>query len=1131
MNGILTCGKRGSLFARCRWFATALLFLIAGYAAPVLALTYTYCSPYQGNSTVGGTSASGNTTGYIATINEYYFGNAANFAEIQITGLNGDGKSAAPSSVWSNWSMAVTYKSGSSFATITAPLNQVSVTACYEGQVTYFWIPSAAFTGAPASLPFASSSTNQIMLLDSSGNDIDMLAGQSTGTITLWPSINVCSQLTTLNGSVYGNPYQTETLLGSLGNKDIVRVPNATGAWAISGASNGPAASGTTPVVSGSSVTGTIAACSVSPNNGGIAVSKTVTTTPSTGLTPGATVGFSVKVKNQTTTAQAVTVTDTLPAGMTYVAGSAVSTPAGTLTSFPPTWVTPSLAAVGSATLTFNATVNSNVPDGSSLTNTASAPLPSSTLTATSSAGVTNIVNPLTMTKTVDNATPSVGQTVTFTVTVTNKQNPGPTSITVSDTFPSGLTWTVTPSVGSTYSAGVWTITGIGDAPLAGQTTATLTATATVPSGATGTYTNTAQITAVSPAEPNLALPLSAAASFTVALPVSTFDACETGCSVGASNWNRLYTKHANVAYNFDIVAVGSGGLIASGFTGPSGQVTSVALLAYTAVQPASPACPAAGADATISLSNLQFTNGRAAQSVPVNTLGAYRDVRVKVVYNSQSYCSTDRFASRPSAATISTSASATPASSSATPTVIAGAAFTVQAATSPTSYTQTLALDLNQLTAQDPAQGTVQPGGAVGALTLTSLQANGAATGNATYKEVGYLYPGAGAFRDDTWTTVDQNVPSGCSGTTCDCISLTSDSNGNGVPDYLDDAPLNGRYGCSIGNKAAVSFGRFIPDHFSVSSGSFTNRTDIAACFASTLTYTGETLTATFSLTPQSTQSSGGATTQNYRANFGRLNLTTPASFGFLGASSATSAVALDTTNYTIATSGSWSSSGAVVTATNIAAARSSPHAPYTSFQLGIAPVDPDSVAMGSFDLDLVTPPGNEHKSIGATTEIRFGRLWLGNAYGSDKLDLVIPFESQYWNGSAFVKNTSDSCTTLASGNIALGNQQGGLLNPTLYTGPIAVSVTSNGAGSITLTKPSSAAAGSVDLVANLGSSGSPSNCPSLPYGTSTSAALSYLSGKWCGSNYDRDPTARATFGIYGSSLKKGPIYIRESY
>jgi hypothetical protein len=37
----------------------------------------------------------------------------------------------------------------------------------------------------------------------------------------------------------------------------------------------------------------------------------------------------------------------------------------------------------------------------------------------------------------------------------------------------------------------------------------------------------------------------------------------------------------------------------------------------------------------------------------------------------------------------------------------------------------------------------------------------------------------------------------------------------------------------------------------------------------------------------------------------------------------------------------------------------------------------------------------------------------------------------------------------------------------------------------------------------------------------------MRYLSGNWCGSNYDRDPTGRATFGSTRTPL----IYRKENF
>lgn len=46
--------------------------------------------------------------------------------------------------------------------------------------------------------------------------------------------------------------------------------------------------------------------------------------------------------------------------------------------------------------------------------------------------------------------------------------------------------------------------------------------------------------------------------------------------------------------------------------------------------------------------------------------------------------------------------------------------------------------------------------------------------------------------------------------------------------------------------------------------------------------------------------------------------------------------------------------------------------------------------------------------------SEVRAGRLWLGNAYGSEFLPLKVPVQSQYWASTGWRQNSADSCTTL---------------------------------------------------------------------------------------------------------------------
>ena len=231
------------------------------------------------------------------------------------------------------------------------------------------------------------------------------------------------------------------------------------------------------------------------------------------------------------------------------------------------------------------------------------------------------------------------------------------------------------------------------------------------------------------------------------------------------------------------------------------------------------------------------------------------------------------------------------------------------------------------------------------------------------------------------------------------------------------------------------------------------------------------------------------------------------------------TAAIAGTTMTVTAVTSGAFAV-GQVISGTGVTAGTSITALLTGTGGLGTYTVS-QSQAVASTAITAAAPIGFDSGNV-----VRYGRLRLNNAYGSDKFDLPVPFETQYWNGSTFVRNTLDNCSALAVGNIALGNKQGGLA---AYTGPIVVSATNAGAGTITLTKPAAATSGSVDLVVALGSAGVPSDCSSL--GGGVSAAVPYLSGKWCGAAYDRDPTARATFGVFGSSLKKGPIYIRENY
>lgn len=350
---------------------------------------------------------------------------------------------------------------------------------------------------------------------------------------------------------------------------------------------------------------------------------------------------------------------------------------------------------------------------------------------------------------------------------------------------------------------------------------------------------------------------------------------------------------------------------------------------------------------------------------------------------------------------------------------------------------------------------------------------------------------------------------------------------------DYLAAGDLSSG-GISDSTAFAGNVGRFYPHHFTLASGNIT-----AACSAGGFTYMGQpNLGIAYTM---EARNKGDNKTSNYlyAAADGYTSVGTVS----LAAENADAGTDLSGRISGLGTT-AWSAGAYAVSVTNATFSRNTtPDGSFETLAIGVKMADADAALAGrnmkaASSGDCTAVPDCDAAQIGATAKIRFGRLWLGNAYGSEKANLTIPYETQYWNGNAFVKNTADNCTALTTANFGIGNQQGDLNKPPKYLEanislPPALSPDAfkDGRGNIYLAKPDKA--GSVDLVALLGGSGNLNMCPGwtpiYPAGTPLTAA--YLRGKWCGSNFDRDPLARATFGIFGSSAKKGPIYLRENF
>ncbi len=354
--------------------------------------------------------------------------------------------------------------------------------------------------------------------------------------------------------------------------------------------------------------------------------------------------------------------------------------------------------------------------------------------------------------------------------------------------------------------------------------------------------------------------------------------------------------------------------------------------------------------------------------------------------------------------------------------------------------------------------------------------------------------------------------------------ITLTP-SVGDG--DYLGAGDVTGA--------ASSNVGRFYPDHFALSSGSITTRTDISpACSpASTFTYMAEPFKADFTLTAQG-PSPGNVTLLNYVSsgtpdnNFAKLGTGTPipAGFGLAYLDGITDLTARFDSSLGIA--GNWTGGMLAAIATLGFTRNTTPDGPYSAMKVGMAPVDSDGVTLSVFDMDVTAPAGNDHAQVGQT-QIRFGRLRLSNAHGSELLDLPVPMEAQYWNGTLFTTNTLDSCTTIALGNIALSTFQSNLA--ACETAVSISGMLNAGKANLKMLKPGAGNSGSVDLTVNLGSAVLGSTC--LTVGGATSADVpanrTYLQGKWSGMGYDKNPSSRATFGVYKNANEF--IYMREMY
>jgi uncharacterized repeat protein (TIGR01451 family) len=234
-----------------------------------------------------------------------------------------------------------------------------------------------------------------------------------------------------------------------------------------------------------------------------------------------------------------IVVSDTLPAGSTFVSASS----GGTNASGVVTWTISSLAYAGLTNLTVTVTA----PSSGSLTNTVSSTSSTSDPDASNNNGTSSSAKvTTTVLQTADVKTTKTGATtvyatsnLTYTITVTNQGPNTATNIIVSDTLPSNATF-VSASSGGTNGSGVVTWPTMTNCAIGFTTNFTVTVTAPTTGSLTNTVSSTATSTDLTPSNNDGSS--SAAKVITTVTPVADVKTTKTGAASVYATSNLTYT-------------------------------------------------------------------------------------------------------------------------------------------------------------------------------------------------------------------------------------------------------------------------------------------------------------------------------------------------------------------------------------------------------------------------------------------------------------------------------------------------------------------------------------------------------------------------------------------------------------
>lgn len=555
-----------------------------------------------------------------------------------------------------------------------------------------------------------------------------------------------------------------------------------------------------------------------------------------------------------------------------------------------------------------------------------------------------------------------------------------------------------------------------------------------------------------------------------------SFDAVE----VGGKPQTPLYTKLAGVPFSVDVLPLSNSTTVNSNY---SGTVT------VDLVDTSSNVCPAGGG--LVSGQSISFVKGNTQKTVSFTYPNAARNVKVRMTVGSSTpACSSDNFAIRPQQFMVSSPMNNTALTG--TPKAVAGSAFIMTADSAVGGgYDGTPLLDTTKVSSH------VGPAIALNTLSGSFGKGDGryAVGSNFKYLDVGGIVLGTDAVTDHGFTTVDQ--PNDC------------------IPNSTSNTLSGGKYGCNIGSVSSNQFGRWTPSYFSFAG----TLTPGCSSGANPFTYMGQdalgvnlAVTAYVSANGSTTPSSVDRVALLYDTTLNPA-YATPATVSFAGDNSGTAVpigrlinpdfTALQGANGTT----KWVAGVFSISDTFAFSRLANPDGSYEAYRLTAAVNDPDGAS-------LATSPAATN-----TTRVRYGRIAIGNAYGSELLPLPIPLEAQYWqSGGFYVTNRDDSCTSFNASSIVLSNTTQKLDLCETQFSSTGTLVLVNGQVPLRLTAPGVGNSGSVNLTLNTGSAASGQTCLASTVSNATAANLP---------QFGPNPTGRATFGVRKAPL----IYRRENY